>query len=87
LREKFNFDRYQKFNMVDEPALDAASEQDFVTFQTESNATLGLLAGHDLLFSEPAKTLFARGVRHFLLNGAWKNKMPFTIGKIWSYIL
>jgi hypothetical protein len=73
--------------MVDEPALDAASEQDFVTFQTESNATIGLLAGHDLLFSEPAKTLFKRGVKNFIFNGAWKNKMPFTIGKIWSYIL
>jgi hypothetical protein len=73
--------------MVDEPALDAASEQAFVTFQTESNATIGLLAGHDLLFKEPALTLFAKGVKNFVLNGAWKNKMPFTIGKICSYII
>jgi hypothetical protein len=67
---------------VDEPALDAASEQEFATFQTESNITIGLLTGHDLLYNEPAQTLFARGVKSFVLNGAWKNKMPFTIGKI-----
>lgn len=81
---KRNSIRYRKFNMVEEPALDAPPSKENVTFQTEKNITIGLLTGHDLLFAFPAKSLFARGVKNFLLNGAWKNRLPFILGIIYK---
>jgi len=67
--------------LIDEPALDPAATQEEVTFTTESNVTFGLLTGHDMFFHSPTQTMLNKGIKYFIFNGAWKNKMPFQFCK------
>ncbi|XP_059488863.1 biotinidase-like [Neocloeon triangulifer] len=73
----FIVEKYRKFHLIDEPAFDKPPNQEAATFTTGSNITVGLFMGHDLLFSEPTTSYKARGIKHFMHVGAWKNKLPF----------
>jgi hypothetical protein len=68
--------------LIDEPTLDAAPTQEIATLTTNSNFTFGIISGHDFVFEDPVDKMLEMGIRYFLHNGAWKNKMPFLFCKL-----
>ncbi|KAJ3636655.1 hypothetical protein MTP99_000176 [Tenebrio molitor] len=70
--------KYRKINLFNEPKLTPGSEDQRVTFQSDSGVTFGTFTGFDILFENPSRTvLHNSNVTVVLFPTALNSSIPF----------
>lgn len=81
ISECFNFIRYRKFNLHNEPNIRQPLQADNTTFITDFGVQFGVFICFDILFDAPANHLVYNGIRHFVSPSLWYSELPYLTGK------
>ncbi len=73
--------RYRKTHLFLEPLFQSPIVADVAVFSTDFGINFGLLTCFDIMFYEPALTLFYQlGIKNFVFPTAWVDELPFLLG-------
>lgn len=69
--------KYRKHHLFREGGVNASTEADLSTFDTDFGVTFGQFICFDLLFQKPAMQLVKNGIKNFIFPAFWTSELPF----------
>ena len=77
-------DKYDKFNVYEDPYIDTPLYPQSIAFETDSGVTFGLAICFDINYPHPTQELLEKNVDAIIFQAAWVDELPFLTGLVFT---